>query len=94
MNIDIEIYMKNFEGFFEKNPDQLKQLIGNLNPKTFFLKIRNTVEKNVSEKKQLEPTRKQIIDIIVLMNGGSPVDEKKVKSMPFMNHHMGFIYLN
>ena len=94
MNVDIEIYMKNFQGFFDKNSDQLKQLIGNLNSETFFLEIRKVIEKNISDEKQLEPTRKQIIDIIVSMNGGKPVDEKKVKTIPFMNHHMGFICLN
>ena len=28
MNIDIEIYMKNFITFFEKNPNDLMELIG------------------------------------------------------------------
>ncbi len=94
MNVDIEIYMKNFQGFFEKNPDQLKQLIGNLSSELFFQEIRKVVENNVEEKKQLEPTRKQIIEIIVKMNGGTPIDEKKVKILPMMNHHMGLICLN
>lgn len=94
MNVDIEIYMKNFQGFFEKNPDQLKQLIGNLSSELFFNEIRKVVENNVEEKKQLEPTRKQIIEIIVKMNGGNPIDEKKVKILPMMNHHMGLICLN
>ena len=30
-NVDIEIYMNNFVGFFKKNPDQLKILIGEIN---------------------------------------------------------------
>jgi hypothetical protein len=94
MNVDIEIYMKNFQGFFEKNPDQLKQLIGNLSSELFFDKIRKTVETNVSNEKPLEPSRKQIIEIIVKMNGGNPIDEKKVKILPMMNHHMGLICLN
>ena len=29
-NLDIEIYMTNFKGFFDKNPDQLRQLIGDI----------------------------------------------------------------
>ena len=36
-NLDIEIYMTNFKGFFDKNPDQLKQLIGNIDPEKFSL---------------------------------------------------------
>jgi hypothetical protein len=94
MHVDIEIYMTNFKGFFEKNPEQLKQLIGNLDSDKFFSEIRKQVEKNVSNEKPLEPTRKQIIEILVLLNGGKPVDKKKLSKLPVMSHHMGSICLN
>ena len=45
-NLDIEIYMTNFKGFFDKNPDQLKQLIGDIDSDKFFTGVRGIVEFN------------------------------------------------
>ena len=94
MSLDIEIYMSQFKGFFTKNPDQLKILIGDVEPESFYVKIRETVEKNVTEEKSVEPTRKQILEILVEINSGVPVDEKKLMKLPFMEHRMGLICLN
>ena len=52
-NVEIEIYMTNFVSFFEKNPEQLKVLIGDYDGKKFFKKIRETVVKNIEEKKTI-----------------------------------------
>ena len=94
MSLEIEIYMSQFKGFFSKNPDQLKILIGDIEPEEFYVKIRETVEKNVTEEKSVEPTRKQILEILVEINSGVPVDEKKLMKLPFMEHRMGLICLN
>jgi len=94
MSLEIEIYMSQFKGFFTKNPDQLKILIGDVEPESFYVKIRETVEKNVTEEKSVEPTRKQILEILVEINSGVPVDEKKLMKLPFMEHRMGLICLN
>ena len=91
-NLDIEIYMTNFKGFFDKNPDQLRQLIGDIDPKKFFNGVKKIVEFNSEDdEKPLEPTRKQLIDLIVKLNG----DKKGVdKVMPHMQHHMCLICMN
>ena len=91
-NLDIEIYMTNFKGFFDKNPEQLKQLIGNIDPEKFYNGIREIVEENSKEdEKPLEPTRKQIIGLLVDLN----INTKNVKKvLPYMEHHMGLICLN
>ena len=94
MSLEIEIYMSQFKGFFSKNPDQLKILIGDVEPESFYVKIRETVEKNVTEEKSVDPTRKQILEILVEINSGVPVDEKKLMKLPFMEHRMGLICLN
>ena len=94
MSLEIEIYMSQFKGFFTKNPDQLRILIGDVEPESFYVKIRETVEKNVTEEKSVEPTRKQILEILVEINSGVPVDEKKLMKLPFMEHRMGLICLN
>jgi hypothetical protein len=91
-NLDIEIYMTNFKGFFDKNPDQLKQLIGEIDPEKFYNGIREIIEENSKEnEKPLEPTRKQIIGLLVDLN----INTKNVKKvLPYMEHHMGLICLN
>ena len=94
MSIDIDIYMTQFKGFFDKNPQQLRMLIGDVNTEKFFDGIRTIVEENSKkEDSPLEPTRKQILTLIVSLNGGTKeIVEKKL--IPFMKHHMGSICLN
>jgi hypothetical protein len=94
MSVDIDIYMTQFKGFFDKNPQQLKMLVGDVNPEKFFDGIRSIVEENSQkEDTPLEPTRKQILTLIVDLNGGTKETVEK-RLIPFMKHHMGSIYLN
>ena len=94
MSVDIDIYMAQFKGFFDKNPKQLKMLVGDINPEKFFDGIRSIVEENSQkEDAPLEPTRKQILTLIVDLNGGTKETVEK-RLIPFMKHHMGSIYLN
>lgn len=94
MSVDIDIYMTQFKGFFDKNPQQLKMLVGDVNPEKFFDGIRSIVEENSQkEDSPLEPTRKQILTLIVDLNGGTKETVEK-RLIPFMKHHMGSIYLN
>lgn len=90
-DLEVEIYMSNFRTFFEKNPKQLVQLIGDVDPERFYEKVRRIVEKNVEDGKQIEPTRQQMIDLILDLNG---VPSNLEKLMPTMSHHMGLICLN
>jgi len=91
-NLDVEIYMTNFKKYFENNPDQLTQLIGNIEKERFFDGVRKIVEENsTQEDKALEPTRKQLIGLLLDLNG---VTTNIEKVLPFMEHHMGLICLN
>ena len=94
MSVDIDIYMTQFKGFFDKNPEQLTILIGNIDPETFFDGIRHIVEGNSQkEDSPIEPTRQQILTLIVDLNGG-PKEKVEKRLIPFMKHHMGTICLN
>jgi len=91
-NLDVEIYMTNFKGFFDKNPEQLKQLIGNINSDEFFDGVRKIVEVNSEDSERaLEPTREQLIDLILKLNGDKTAVDK---ILPYMQHHMGLICMN
>jgi thioredoxin-related protein len=84
--------MVNFKGFFDKNPEQLKQLIGKIDSEKFFEGVREIVEENSKEDgKPLEPTRNQLIKLILDLNGETKNVEKV---LPYMQHHMGLICLN
>lgn len=84
--------MTNFTGFFKKNPAQLKQLIGDYDPQKFYDGVRKIVEGNSKiEDRQLEPTRQQLLDLIVELTVGKT---KQTSEIPHMIHHMGLICLN
>ncbi len=93
-NVDIEIYMNNFVGFFKKNPDQLKILIGEINPEDFYSEIKSIAEKNLLDEKEIVPTRKQMVDLLVGMNTNKNKKQITDAVIPFMEHHMGKIIMN
>ena len=93
-NLDIEIYMTNFIGFFKKNPDQLEILIGKLDSEVFYGKIRDLATENLEAEKEVAPTRQQMIDLLVSLNSERKTEEIKKVVTPFMDHHMGKIPLN
>ena len=93
-NVDIEIYMNNFVGFFKRNPDQLKILIGNFDGEKFYDKVRSLATKNHEEEKEVAPTRQQMIDLLVSMNKERELSDIKKVVSPFIEHHMGKINMN
>ena len=93
-NVDIEIYMTNLVKFFDKNPEQLKILIGDNDINIFFQKIRKIVETNEKDEKELAPTRKQMIEIILEVQKNATVKKLDKIVGTFMDHHMGKISLN
>ena len=93
-NVEVEIYMTNFVGFFKKNPDQLKILIGDFDGEKFFEKVRILASKNHEEEKEVAPTRQQMIDLLLSMNNERELSDIKKVVKPFMEHHMGNINLN
>jgi hypothetical protein len=50
MNVDAEIYIKQLIGFFDKNPEELKTLIGLMSKENFYQKIRDKVYSKVETK--------------------------------------------
>lgn len=92
--VEIEIYMSNFIGFFEKNADQLSILIGDILPKIFFDEVRKITEENLNQNKEMELTKKQLIDLLVNLNSKKNKKDIKTTTSIFFDHHMGNINLN
>jgi hypothetical protein len=92
MNIDVEIYLKNFISFFDNNPNDLIDLLGDELKEVFYQKVREQCYKNYENDEEITLTQKQLIDIVVSM--------KKVKNNTvltngvFMETQFGLISLN
>ena len=64
-NVDVDIYVNQFISFFDKNPEELKMLIGNVDKDDFYLKVTEQCYTNVEKGEDPSLTRPQILEIIV-----------------------------
>ena len=90
--VDIDIYVSQVISFFDKNPNELHILIGDLDRDYFFNKIREIAEKNHENGEDINLTRSQMIDIVVKMH--EEIKEQRVVNVPFMETKFGDICLN
>ena len=94
-NVDAEIYLNQLIGFFEKNPNDLIDLIGKLKKNSFYERIKEKVYENLDKGLELILTQQQLIDIVVSMYDDT---NKTVKSIeiktPVIKTNYGIIFLN
>ena len=64
-NIDVDIYVNQLITFFDKNPNDLIDLIGDLLKESFYEKVREQCIKNSEVGDEVSLTQKQIINIVV-----------------------------
>jgi|TARA_R110000868_G_scaffold211918_1_gene461930 hypothetical protein len=64
-NVDVDIYVNQFISFFDKNPEELKILIGDVDKNEFYLKVTEQCYVNVENGEEISLTRPQILKIIV-----------------------------
>jgi len=64
-NLEVELYINQFKAFFEKNPNELSQLIGGDNSEIFYEKVKEQCIKNVESGDEVSLTQQQLIDIVV-----------------------------
>lgn len=93
--IEVDIWVNQFIGFFDKNPGELTQLIGSIDKEVFFDKVRQRCFKNLEEGDEVSLTQKQLIDIIVSLNKANMVivDTEKMDYL-FQKTKFGDICLN
>ena len=96
MNIlDVEIYIKQFIDFFEKNPNDLIELIGESLKEEFYSEVREQCTKNYHNGDDVTLTRQQIIDIVVkIKKVDKKPDTEMVLNGLFENTKFGKISLN
>lgn len=93
--IEVDIYMNQLVSFFEKNPNDLISLIGELQKDDFFKKVKETCIKNFKENGEVIPTQKQLIDIVVELKQ-VPVSKYEMKTInqAFQKTKFGILCLN
>ena len=72
--VEVEIWVNQFIGFFDKNPEQLIQLIGGADKDIFFEKVSQRCTKNLEEGDEVSLTQKQLIEIIVSLTKESKIN--------------------
>ena len=78
MNVDVQIYLSNFKSFFNNNPNDLINLIGDGDKDKFFELVQESVVENYEKGEDLELTKKQLIDIMLILTKDK-VEEKVEK---------------
>jgi hypothetical protein len=64
-NVDVEIYVSQLINFFETNPNDLIELIGEVQKNEFYEKVREKCQENYDRGDDIVLTRNQIVDIVV-----------------------------
>jgi len=77
-NIDCEVYISQLITFFEKNPNDLIDLIGDIQKDEFYDMLRSQCIEN-SKKGDHIITRDQIIDIVIKLKMPEIVDVEESK---------------
>jgi len=91
MNVDVQIYLSNFKSFFNNNPNDLISLIGSHDKDKFFELVEGTVTENYDKGEDLELTKKQLIDIMLILTKDRV--EEKVENF-ILKGPYGDIFLN
>lgn len=95
MSVDVEIYMTQLIEFFEKNPNDLMALIGELQKKDFYKKLREKCEKNFKEGKDIVLSKEQIVETVLeLKFVVVEAKEKKYLNKVIQKTSFGDIILN
>lgn len=94
MNVDVEIYIKNFINFFENNPNELIELIGDELKEVFYNKVKEQCYKNLEVGEDIVLTQKQLIDIVVDIKKGKPDISVMLTNGVFQKTKYGLISLN
>jgi hypothetical protein len=82
-NVDVEIYINQFKTFFNNNPNDLIQLIGDVLKDDFYDRVKQQSLDNIENGEDVSLTQKQIISIVVELkkSQNDEVDMDKIKSI-------------
>jgi len=94
-NIEVDIYLNQLVTFFDKNPNDLIDLIGESHKDKFFDKVREVCLQNVENGDDVTLTNQQLIDIVLEVKGvGMTKEEFEVINKVFEKNKFGTFCLN
>lgn len=93
-NVDVEIYMSQLISFFDKNPNDLMDVVGEENKQLFFDKIKEQCYKNVEKGEEIPLTRNQFLEIVSNIKKTDEEKSIKVFNGVFQKTKFGHISLN
>jgi hypothetical protein len=91
--IEVDMYINQLKSFFDKNPNDLIDLIGGIVVSDFYNEVTTQSTLNYENGDEASLTQKQIINIVIKLD----VTNKKIKSEVynvFQNTNFGKICLN
>ena len=82
-NVDVEIYINQFITFFNNNPNDLIELIGDVLKDDFYDRVKQQSLDNIENGEDVSLTQKQIISIVVELkkSQNDEVDMDMIKSI-------------
>jgi hypothetical protein len=80
-NIECEIYISQVISFFENNPNDLMDLIGEVQRNDFYQKLRERCEKNVDDGEDYVLTRTQMINIVLELKAPELIKPQNIESV-------------
>ena len=91
-NVDVEIYINQFITFFDKNPNDLIDLIGDLLKDDFYDRVKQQSLDNLENGEDVSLTQKQLISIVVKLkeSKNEEVDMDKIKSLIYHTKFASF----
>lgn len=93
--IEVDMYVNQFKVFFDKNPNDLTKLIGDIVVGDFYNEVKNQSILNYENGDEVSLTQKQIINIVVNLKSSN--EEIKIEDNIydiFQNTNFGKICLN
>jgi hypothetical protein len=95
-SIDIDIYMNQLINFFENNPNDLMDLIGELDKDEFYILLKEQATLNYDKGEDITLTQHQIIEVVVKLKKRDITNEKLVIiiNKVFQSTNHGLIGLN
>jgi len=63
-NVDVDIYLTQLKTFFQKNPESLRELIGDTDENEFYSRVEEQSYKNLEIGDEVSLTQKQLIELV------------------------------
>lgn len=93
--VEVDIYMNQLISFFENNPNDLMDLIGNENKSDFYKRVKEQCFVNLNKGDDVSLTKQQLIDIVVDMKGKTnPKSDILIIQGKVLKTKFGDIFLN